>query len=390
VEQDDVMPSAFSGVRILDFTQVVAGPFATTLLSDMGAEVIKVERPGSREAGIPKASFEAINRGKRSITLNLDSEEAREVVRRLVPTCDVVAENFRPGAIERMGFGYADLEKLRPGIILASGSGWGREGPWALRGGYDHVAQALSGVMSEQGESRLEPHAMIAGAGDRLGGMMLAFGIASALFVRERTGQGQHIDVSLLGSLIQMQNQEVATYLESGEQHGFQRFRSATYTHYECADGEYIAIAANTQAMWERFCDAVQRPDLRDDPRFNTAEGRRQNMDVLFADLCVLFASRPQREWIPRLESADVPHAPVLDYAGVVAHPQFHANEYIVEVAQEGRGAKRMPGPPVHMSLTPPRVQGWAPMIGEHTDEILRLAGYDDREIAALHERGAV
>ncbi len=384
------MPSAFTGVKILDFTQVVQGPFATTLLADMGAEIIKVERPGSRAAGLPPASFEAINRGKRSITLNLDRDEAREVVRRLVPGCDVVVENFRPGAIERMGFGYEALKELRPDVILASGSGWGREGPWALRGGYDHVAQALSGVMSEQGLSRLEPHAMLAGAGDRLGGMMLAYGVASALFVRERTGEGQHIDVSLLGALVQMQNQELSTYLDTGEQYGFQRFRSATYTHYECADAEYVAIAANTQDMWERFCDAMGRADLKTDERYATSEGRRTNMDVLFAELCALFASQPQAYWIARLEDADVPHAPVLDYSGVVAHPQFRANDYIVDVMQEGRGTRSMPGPPVHMTLTPPRIQGGAPMLGEHTDDILHEAGYDDAEVEHLRELGAV
>ena len=356
----------------------------------MGAEAIKVERPGSREPGLPPPFFEAINRGKRSITLDLQSEAGGEVIRRLVPSCDVVVENFRPGVIERMGFGLEELRTLRPDVILALGSGWGREGPWAMRGGYDHVAQALSGVMTEQGISRHEPHAMIAGAGDRLGGMMLAFGVASALFVRERTGQGQHIDVSLLGSLVQMQNQELSAFFHTGVQIGFQRFRSATYTHYECADREYLAIGANTQDMWERLCDAMDRPDLKADPRFAARAGRRENMDMLIAELAPLFASRPQAHWIERLEAHDVPHAPVLDYEGVVAHPQLHANEYIVEVDQKGRGTKKMPGPPVHMSFTPPRVQGWAPMLGEHADEILREAGYSAREIERLRSDGVV
>jgi crotonobetainyl-CoA:carnitine CoA-transferase CaiB-like acyl-CoA transferase len=289
-----------------------------------------------------------------------------------------------------MGFGFEALRELRPDIILASGSGWGREGPWADRGGYDHVAQALSGVMSEQGSGRKDPQALIAGAGDRIGGMMLAFGIASALFVREQTGQGQHIDVSLLGSLVQMQNQELSTYLDTGEQSGFQRYRSATYTHYECGDGEYVALAANTQEMWENFCDAIERPDLKSDPRFAEGPARRTNKDALVAELTQLFLSRPAADWTERLAAHDVPHAPVLDYAGVVAHPQFYANDYIVEVVQEGRGTKRMPGPPVHMSFTPPRVQGWAPTLGEHTDDVLREVGYSTSEIEQLRAAGAV
>ena len=235
------MASAFSGVRILDFSRYQQGPFATVLLSDMGAEVIKVEEPGGepgRSTGLGadgfSAYFEAHNRGKKSITLNMREERAREVVRRLAPSCDVVLENYRPGVMERWGLGYDDLRQLKPDIILASASAWGRNGPWAERGGYDHAAQAFSGVMSEQGGgSAKTPQALIGGFADSIGAMMLAFGISTALVARERTGLGQHVDVSLIGAMLALQARLLTIYFGTGERIGFECRRSATYTHYQ-------------------------------------------------------------------------------------------------------------------------------------------------------------
>ena len=385
------MPSAFTGVRILDFTRHQQGPSATVLLSDMGAEVIKVEEPGGepgRAQGLGpdgfSAYFEAHDRGKKSIVLNMRTAEARDIVRRLVPSCDVVVENYRPGVMERWQLGYEELKAIRPDVILASASAWGRDGPWAKRPGYDHVAQAMSGVMYEQGGGPdQEPHALIGGFADQIGGMLLAFAVASALFVRSETGEGQHIDVSLIGAMTTLQAMPLTRFLRTGEQPGFQFRRSATYTHYRCADGGYVAIAANAQDMWERFCDAA-RPALRDDPRFAEPFSRFDNKMALVGVLEALFLERPAAEWAALLAAADVPHAPVLDYAGYAEHPQVAANGYIQNLDHPNLGPMRVPGPPVRMSKTPPRIQGGGPELGQHTEEVLLEAGYAWPEIEAF------
>ncbi|MBM3138980.1 MAG: CoA transferase [Chloroflexi bacterium] len=389
-------PSALSGVRVLDFTRYQQGPFSTVLLSDMGAEVIKVEEPGGepgRATGLGRdgfsAYFEAHNRGKKSIVLDLRRAEAREVVRRLVPAVDVVVENFRPGVMERWRLGYGDLRALRPDIIFASGSAWGRQGPWGERPGYDHVAQALSGVMSEQGGGPGHPpHALIGGFADQVGAMLLAYGVACAIVAREHFGVGQHVDVSLIGAMTSLQSMPLVRFLRTGQQPGFQERRAATYTHYECADGRYVAIAANTQAFWERMCDALERPDLKQDERFAGPFGRAEHKDALVRELERHFRTRPADAWLERLTAADVPNAPVLDYAGVAEHPQFWANGYLQEIDTPNLGQMRVPGPPVQMSATPPRVQGGGPELGHHTEEVLLAVGYGWAEIERLKDAG--
>lgn len=392
------MAGALAGVRILDFTRYQQGPYATVVLSDLGAEVVKVEHPDGepgRTWGLDKegfsAYFEAHNRGKKSITLDLRKEEARAVARRLVPMFDVVVENFRPGAMEDMGLGYEDLRKLRPDIILGSASAFGRKGPWAARPGYDHVAQALSGVMSEQGGGPgKEPEALIGGFADQVSAMMLALGIVSALYVRSETGTGQHVDVSLIGTLTGLQAMPLTRFLRTGQQLGKQRYRAATYTHYRCSDGEYIAIAANTQPMWERLCEALERPDLREDERFADPWGRDRNVMELVAIFQEEFAKGPVAEWEERLVAHDVPNAPVLDYAGVAAHPQYAENGYLVEIDHPNLGRMRVPGPAIQMSETPTAVQGGGPELGQHTEEVLLEAGYGWEEIEGLKDAGAI
>ena len=393
----DRRPPALTGVRVLDFTRAQQGPFATLLLADMGAEVIKVEPPGGetgRANGLGpdgfSSYFEGHNRGKKSITLDLRKPEAIEVVRRIVPIIDVIAENFRPGVMERMGIGYEDVKRLRPDIIFASASAWGRSGPWAQRGGYDHVAQALSGVMYEQGEGPGgEPQALIGGFADQIGAMLLAFGIATALVVRERDGIGQHIDGSLIGGMVAMQSKQIMEFLRTGKQSGFQRRRAATYTNYVCADGLHIAIAANSEEFWERLCDALDAAWLKTDARFADPWGRASNKDALVEELDRIFRTRPRDQWLAPLEQADVPHAPVLDYAGMAAHPQYWANGYLQEIDTPHLGRMRVPGPPIHMSETPPRVQGAGPILGMHTEEVLLSAGYTWPEIDRLKTSGA-
>ncbi len=389
---------ALEGIRVLDFTRAQQGPFCTLLLADMGAEVIKVEPPGGemgRATGLQpdgfSSYFEGHNRGKKGITLDLRSPGAVDIVKRLVETCDVVVENFRPGVMERLGLGYDDLCAIRPDLIYASASAWGRKGPWAERGGYDHVAQALSGVMYEQGEGPGgEPQALIGGFADQIGGMLLAFGISTALMVRERDGFGQHIDGSLIGGMVAMQSKQIVEFLRTGLQSGFQRRRAATYTNYECADGRHIAIAANSQEFWERMCDAIGTPELKADPRFAEPFGRAENKDALVEALEQAFRSRPMEEWLGLLEAADVPHAPVLDYEGMAEHPQYWANGYLLEIDTPHFGRMRVPGPPIHMSATPPAVRGAGPQLGEHTEEVLLAAGYTWADIERFKESGVI
>ncbi|MBK7327858.1 MAG: CoA transferase [Dehalococcoidia bacterium] len=388
---------ALDGIRILDFTRAQQGPFATMLLCDMGAEVIKVEPPGGEQGranGLGpdgfSSYFEGHNRGKRSITLDLRVAEAIDIVRRLVPSCDVVVENFRPGVMEAMGLGYERLRLLRPDIILASASAWGRSGPWAERPGYDHVAQALSGVMYEQGEGPGgTPQALIGGFADQIGAMLLAFGVSTALVAREREGIGQHIDGSLIGGMVAMQSKQIMEFLRTGKQTGFERRRAATYTNYECGDGRHIAIAAQDQKYWERLCEALDEGWLKDDERFASPFPRARNKDALVGELDRIFRKRPMAEWLEPLAAAGVPHAPVLDYAGMSEHPQYWANEYLVEIETPHLGRLRVPGAPVRMSATPPRVDSAGPILGADTEDILLAAGYDWDEIAAFKECGA-
>jgi crotonobetainyl-CoA:carnitine CoA-transferase CaiB-like acyl-CoA transferase len=388
---------ALERVRILDFTRAQQGPFATMLLCDMGAEVWKVEPPGGEQGranGLGpdgfSSYFEGHNRGKKSITLDLRTPEAIEIVQRLTPLCDVVVENFRPGIMEKMGIGYDDLRRLRPDIIMASASAWGRRGPWAERGGYDHVAQALSGVMYEQGEGPGgEPQALIGGFADQVGAMLLAFGISTALVVRERDGIGQHVDGSLIGGMVAMQSKQIVEYLRTGKQSGFQRRRAATYTNYACADGKHIAIAAMDQHFWERMCDAIGEGWMRTDPRFAGPFGRAENKNALVIELDRIFRAKPLDHWLAALEFSDVPHAPVLDYAGMASHPQYWANDYLVEIETPHLGVMRVPGAPIHMSATPPRVDRAGPILGQHTEEILLAAGYNWDDVAAFNACGA-
>lgn len=390
-------PSAFTGIRVLDFTRAQQGPFGTLLLCDMGADVIKVEPPGGEDGranGLGpdgfSSYFEGHNRGKRSITLDLKVPEAVEIVRRLVPTVDVVVENFRPGVMERLGLAYEDLKQLRPNIILASASAWGRQGPWAYRGGYDHVAQALSGVMYEQGEGPGgEPQALIGGFADQIGAMLLAFGVASALFVRERDGIGQHIDGSLIGGMVAMQSKQIMEFLRTGKQSGFQRRRAATYTNYECADGKHVAIAAMAQNRFEGLCAALEAPELLADERFAEPFGRAKHKDDLVVELDRRFRTRNMADWLDPLAEHDVPHAPVLDYAGMSEHPQYWENGYLEEIETPHLGPMRVPGPPIHMSATPPRVKGAGPILGMHTEDILMEAGYTWDDIERLKDSGA-
>jgi CoA:oxalate CoA-transferase len=390
------MAGPLTGIRVLDFTRYQQGPYATSLLADMGAEVIKVEprvdgewgRQTERDESGFSAYFESYNRGKQSITLDIRTPQGKAVVERLVPRVDVLVENFRPGYMDRIGLGYEALRARNPRLVYAAASAFGPKGPLAQRPGYDHIAQAVSGLMIEQaGGPGHEPVPALPGAADQISATMFAFGIASALVARDRTGTGQKVEVSLLGSMVAFQGRQITRFLRTGKQ-GRARFRrSPLYSHYAAADG-WVAIAAQDPKKWPPLCRALGHPELVDDPRFAGPWDRHHNAEALEETLEGIFATRPVSEWLDRLIAADVPCAPVNDYRALIAGDdlttQLEANEYLTTVEHPNLGTLRTAGIPLHMSATPPGPAGHSPELGQQTEQVLLELGYTWEEIERL------
>ncbi len=393
------MPGALDGVFIVDFTRFQQGPFGTMLLCDLGADVLKVEEREHGDLGRRWATrnegfsdyFESYNRNKRSITLNLRSPEGKAIVEKLVERADVVAENYRPGVMERLGLGYERLRSINPRIIYAAASAFGPEGPLATRPGFDHVAQAYGGIMVEQGGGPgREPVALQGGFADQVSAMLLALAISSALYARQRTGEGQKVEVSLLGSQLIFQNRYLLNYLRTGRQPVRTTWRrSPTYTHYRTADG-YVAVAAVNPDHWQPFCRAIGRADLIVDPRFEEPFERERTAAELTDILEQHFLTRATQEWLDALIAEDVPCGPVQDYAAVAADEQVLANGYIEEIDHPALGRLRVPGVPIHMSGTPPRRPGPAPDLGQNTEEVLLDLGYTWQKIEQLRADGVI
>ncbi|HLZ70112.1 MAG TPA: CoA transferase [Dehalococcoidia bacterium] len=382
-----------AGVRVLDFTRYQQGPYATSLLADLGADVLKVEprldgelgRQMERDAEGFSAYFETYNRGKRSITLDLRRPEAREIVHRLVPHMDGLAENFRPGVMERLGCGYEALRPLNPRLIYAAASAFGPRGPERERPGYDHIAQAVSGLMVEQagGPGHEPPQPALPGAADEISAMLFALGIVSALYARQQTGMGQKVEVSLFGSMLAFQGRQLMRYLRTGKQGRARWRRSPTYSHYRCADG-WLAIAAVDPKMWPRLCRALGKPDLEHDPRFAGPWDRDRNAAGLEELLEAIFATRAVADWLARLITEDVPCGPVNDYRAVEASEQALANGYLTTIEHPNLGTLRSAGIPIHLSATPPPPLRSAPELGMDTETVLLDLGYDWPQIEAL------
>lgn len=388
------MTAPLTGVTVLDFTRYQQGPYATSLLADLGADVMKIEprvdgelgRQMEQDGSSFSAYFESYNRGKRSVTLDLRRPEARAIVLRLVDRVDVLVENFRPGVMERLGYGYPALRERNPRLIYASASAFGPLGPLAERPGYDHIAQAVSGLMIEQGGGPApgnEPQPALPGMADQVSAMLLAFGIASALFSREQSGEGQLVQASLLGSMVALQGRQITRFLRTGQQGRKRWRRSPTYSHYRAADG-WVAIAAVDPLMWPKLCRALDQPALEHDPRFAGPFERAANADDCEAALEAIFAGRTVADWIERLVAADVPCGPVQDYAALTADPQLAANGYLATVEHPNLGAIQTAGLPLHFSATPPRQPSAAPELGQHTEEVLLTLGYSWEEMEAL------
>ena len=375
------MPGSLDGVRVVDLTTQLAGPYCTMLLADMGADVIKVERPGGGDekrksppfVGGEGAVFMMINRNKRSVVLDLKSDEGRRACYRLAVQSDVLVENYRPGVAGRLGLGYERLREANPRLVYCSISGFGQTGPMSERGGFDLMAQAMSGLMSVCGEVGGAPLRLPIPISDLCGGMNGAFGVVNALFARERTGEGQRVDTSLFDSAVAMGPYEAAEYFTSGQpprRLGQAHRLAAPYQVFQSRDG-WVAIGAANQKFWTQFCTLMGAPDLATDPRFDTMTTRVANYDALIAIVSAHLRKESTAEWIARLEGSGIPVAPVLTHDQSLQHPQTLAREMVTEVQHPTAGVVRVLGVPVKLSATPAGVRTAAPTLGQHTAQVL-------------------
>jgi formyl-CoA transferase len=392
-------PAALEGIRVLDVTQVMAGPFCAMMLADLGATVIKVEPPAGDStrqmpgaSGTDSPSFNAVNRGKRSIVINLKTAEGRDVFARLARSSDIVVENYRPGVMSSLGLDYATLSAANPRLIYASISGYGQTGPDRGKGGFDLIAQGVAGIMSITGEPGGPPVKAGVPVTDLGAGLFALVGILAALQHRHRTGAGQHIDTSLVDAGVALSVWEATEYFSGigvptalGSAHRM----NAPYQAVRCADG-YITLGAANERLFRRLCEVLGHTEWSADPAFAVNASRVKHREALAARIESITVTLPRAHWLSLLEANDIPCGPINDYAQVFADPQVLAREMVVETKHPTLGHMRTLGSPIKMSATPPDVSRRAPQLGEHTDEVLTDAGFSDAEIAALRTAGAV
>jgi crotonobetainyl-CoA:carnitine CoA-transferase CaiB-like acyl-CoA transferase len=372
------------GVRVVDLSQVMAGPFCTMLLGDLGADVIKIEPPngdlsrsmGGRRLqmkGKDKAPFFALNRNKRSIVLDLKQPADLERALALVHHADVLVESFRPGVAERLGIGYDTVRTLNPRLVYASISGFGQTGPWADRPGFDLIAQGMSGVMSVTGSAETEPVKCGVPVSDLAAGLYAANGIQAALFARERTGRGQRVETSLFDAALGLSVWEATEYWATGEPPrpmGSAHRLSAPYQAFRASDG-FLTIAALTPSHWERLCNVLDRPDLITDARYATNADRLAHIEALSPELERVLATDTVDTWVARLLAEGIPCGPILDYAQVFDAPHTAARRMVEVVSHPVEGSVRTLGIPVKLDDTPGTVRRAPPLLGEHTDSVV-------------------
>ena len=389
------------GIKVIELAQIMAGPTCGMLLADLGADVIKVEKlPGgddTRSYTEPSvngesAAFMMLNRNKRGMAVNLKTAGGLEVVKKLLADADVVTENYRKGTLEKLGLGFDVLQELNPRLVYCAVSGYGRTGPYADKGGFDLIAQGFAGLMSITGEPGGPPVKSGTPIADINAGIFAALGIVSALFARQQTGRGQMVETSLMEAAIQQTYWQSAIYLATGENpgpSGSAHILAAPYQAFPTADG-WINVGGANQANWERIVKVIGAPQLADDPRFRTNGDRMRTLKELTPLVAERLRKRPSADWVREFEAAGVPVGPVNRIGDMLADPQVIAREMVVEVDHPKAGRTKAIGFPVKFSRTPTRVERAAPVLGEHTDEILRSLGYDAARIRELRAEGAV
>ena len=391
---------ALDGIRVIDLTRVMTGPYCTMLLGDMGADVIKIEQPGkgddTRAWGPPfigdvSAYYLSINRNKRSLTLNLKSEAGKEILWKLIDSADVVVENFSPGTVDRLGFGYDAVRERRPGIVYCSISGFGQQGPSRDRTAYDLIVQGMSGLMSVTGEADGGPTRFGVPIADIAAGMFGAYAIVNALFHRERTGDGQYIDNSMLGGQVALLTYQAGIYFathQAPQRTGNAHPIVAPYQTFHSKDG-YVNVASGNDGIFTRLCNAMALERLLSDPRFKDNVGRITNLPALVAEIESAFTEYTTDEIVQRLDAASVPCGAIYTVDQVFNDPQAQHYHLSQRVPHPTLGEVDQVGFPYVMSETPCEIRLAPPLLGQHNDEILRELGYDDAAINQCREAGA-
>jgi crotonobetainyl-CoA:carnitine CoA-transferase CaiB-like acyl-CoA transferase len=404
------MVCPLEGIKVLDFSIAVAAPFGGAMLADMGAEVIKVERVQgeAQRLGLPagmddfldtditagtadKADWMAFNRGKKDLAIDIRSEKGLEIVLKLAKNSDIVLQSFRPGVAERLGIDYEAISKINPKVIYCSFYGYGETGPVAHRAGGDMWSQAMSGIISLMGYPGGAPQMVPFPACDHVGGILVAYAVMTALFVRERTGVGQALTVNNLDAALYLQFSGFAEYLAGGRmpyKEG-RSYQTPPFGPFRAKDGDVLTIFG-TGPMWHAFCKVVGVGNLADDPRFSTDEARRENREEIGRLLDEAFSKKTRAEWAQLFREAKMRCDPCLTYEEICAHPQLAVNDVICTVNHPTRGEIKMLGLPVKLKKTPGRPQGPSPLLGQHTEEILLKLGYKSKDIVEMEKQGII
>jgi len=395
------MALPLEGVEVLDLTSVMAGPYCTMVLGDMGAQVIKVENFPEGDASRrfdPKVNdesycFAVLNRNKKSIGLNMKDTRGKEIFLRLAAQADIITENFRPGVTRKLGIDYATISKLNPGVIYASMSGFGQTGPYGKKGGFDIIAQGMSGIMMMTGYPGGKPAKVGIAMNDIASGVTALYAILGAYIGRLRGSKGQYLETSLLEAGLAWTFWESGAYFGGGEipvANGTRHRRSAPYQAYKTRDG-YVTVGANNTKLWTNFCTMVcGKPEWMTDARFKDNAARLKNVDALEAEIEGVFATQPTAHWVEKLDAAEVPGGPVYSYDQILADPHIKARNMIIEIDHPKIGRMKSLGLPVKSTGELTAIRNAAPWLGQHSAEVLREAGYPASDIETLYEQGVI